>query len=103
VAYGDVKVRWFVDPATGRILRSSHEASGPDGKPARIVADYSDYRTDEGISLPRRLEVTTDGSPDQTLVVEEVKINVGADPKLFERPPAPTPLPTAAPTSPPAG
>jgi hypothetical protein len=102
VSYPGVAVRWFVDPTSGRILRSAHDATSPEGKPVRIVSDYSDFRTDDGVELPRRLEVVTDGNPDQTLVLDEVKINVGADPKLFERPAAPTPAPTARPTSPPA-
>jgi hypothetical protein len=95
LAYPSVTVRWFIDPATGRILRSSHEATSPEGKPVRVVSNYSDFRTVEGFSLPHRLDVTTDGSPDQTLVLEEIKINAGADPKLFEKP-APAP-PSAAP------
>jgi hypothetical protein len=103
VSYPGVAVRWFVDPATGRILRSAHDATSPEGKAVRIVSDYSDFRTDDGVTLPRRLDVATDGSPDQKLVLDEVKINVGADPKLFERPPAPTPPPTPRPTAPPNG
>lgn len=103
VNYPGVAVRWFVDPLTGRILRSTHDATSPEGKAVRVVSDYSDFRTDDGVTLPHRLEVVTDGNPDQTLVLDEVKINAGADPKLFERPPAPTPRPTPRPTAPPAG
>lgn len=102
VSYPSVAVRWFIDPATGRILRSAHDAMSPEGKQVRIVSDYSDFRADDGVTLPHRLEVVTDGNPDQTLVLDEVKINVGADPKLFERPPAPTPRPTPPPTATPA-
>ena len=106
VSYGDVAIRWFVDPATGRILRSSHESAGPDGKTVRIVTEYSDFRIAEGFSLPHRLQVVTEDSPDQTLVLEEIQVNAGADPKLFAQPPAPTPRPTSPPpkpTSPPGG
>jgi hypothetical protein len=97
VLHADVSVRWFVDPSTGRILRSSHDSTGLDGKAVRVVSDYSDFRTESGFPLPHRLAVATDGSPDQTFVLEEVKINAGADAKLFEKPAAPTPRPTVKP------
>jgi len=93
VSYGDAAVRWYVDPATGRILRSAHDAKNPAGKSMHVVTEYSDYKTEDGITLPRRLEVSTDGTPDQVLALDEIKVNVGVDPKIFERPPAPTPTP----------
>ncbi|MEP6994607.1 MAG: hypothetical protein ABI968_08815 [Acidobacteriota bacterium] len=108
VTLGEAAVRWFVDPATGRILRSSHESAGLNGTSVRVVSDYSDFRAAEGFLLPHRLEVVTQGSPDQTLVLEEIKINSGVDAKIFEKPaakpnatakpaPAEKPTPTAKP------
>jgi len=99
VSYGDVSVRWLVDPDSGRIVRSSHETATQNGKTMRVESTFSDYRPVEGFTLPHRLEVTTDGSPEQTLVLEEIKINAGVDPKLFEKPHAPTVSPTARPAS----
>ena len=94
VSFGDVAVRWFVDPATGRILRSAHDSMSPAGKPVHVVSDFSDFKTSDGITLPYKILVKTDASPDQTVALEEIKINSGADPKLFVRPPAPAPTPT---------
>ncbi len=74
-----MKVRWFVDPATGRILRTSHSAVGPDGKTASIVSDYSDFRAVDGFPVAHRLEVTTNGEKDQTLILEECRFNAGVD------------------------
>jgi hypothetical protein len=95
VRYGDLAVRWFVDPKTGRILRTVHTATGPDGKPLEMSSDYLDYRNEGGFPIAHRLEVTTNGEKDQTLVLEECKINAGVDPVLFRKPP---PMPTPAPT-----
>lgn len=95
VAYEGSSVRWFLDPTSGRILRSTHTAIGPEGE-ARIVSNYSDYKMIDGFPVAFRLEVTTNGQKDQTLVLEECKINPGVDPKLFEKPAPPTPAPTAA-------
>jgi hypothetical protein len=98
VRYGDTSVRWFVDPKTGRILRTVHTATGPDGQPLEMSSDYLDYRNEGGFPIAHRLEVTTNGEKDQTLVLEECKINAGVDPALFRKPP---PMPTPVPTSPP--
>ena len=95
IRYDDLSVRWFVDPKTGRILRTVHMATGPDGKPLEMSSDYLDYREESGFPIAHRLEVTTNGEKDQTLVLEECKINAGVDPVLFRKPP---PMPTPAPT-----
>jgi hypothetical protein len=97
VSYGDVAVRWFVDPATGRILRSSHDSVSPGGKSVHIVSDFSDFKTSDGLTLPYKILVKTEASPDQTVALEEIKINPGADPKLFVRPPGPTPTASSKP------
>jgi len=97
VRYDDLSVRWFVDPKTGRILRTVHTATGPDGKPLEMSSDYLDYRDESGFPIAHRLEVTTNGEKDQTLVLEECKINAGVDPVLFRKPP---PIPTRVPPTP---
>jgi len=103
VSYGDVSVRWFVDPATGRILRSAHDSISPAGKSVHVVSDFSDFKADDrGITLPHRILVKTEAEPDQTVVLEEIKINPGIDPGLFVRPAAPTPGPDAKGTPAPA-
>jgi len=96
VSYEGAAVRWYLDPANGRVLRSAHTSLGPQGE-AKIVSDYSDYRIVDGFPIAFHLEVTTNGEKDQTLVLEEIKINPGIDPKLFEKPVIPTPVPTPAP------
>jgi hypothetical protein len=97
VAYGRMTVRWFVDPKTGRILRAAHESVGLDGKPTKIVADYSDFKIVEGFPVPFHMDVTTNGEKDQVLTLEECKINPGVDAKLFEKPAPPPPPATPAP------
>lgn len=91
VSYGDIAVTWFVDPVSGRILRSAHDSMSPGAKRVHVVSDFSDFKTEDGFTLPRHITVTTEGEADQSVVLEEVRVNPGADPKLFEKPPAPTP------------
>jgi len=99
IRYGEVAVRWFVEPATGKILRTEHTTTTPEGKPALMVSDYSDYKPVDGFPIAHRLEVSTNGEKDQTLVMEECKINAGVDPKLFEKPASATTPTPAAPAS----
>jgi len=108
LTYGGAAVRWFVDPKTGRILRTSHTGVSPDGKPVRMVSDYLDYKTVEGFPVAHRLEITSNGEKDQTLIIDEYKFNTGVDLKLFEKPPPPSTTPQepahplhAAPAAPP--
>jgi zinc protease len=79
-----VDVRWFIDPATGRLLRSSHSGVGREG-PVTSVVDYSDFRSVEGVTFPFVQEGTQNGEKAQSTRAEEIKINTGADPKLFEK------------------
>jgi outer membrane lipoprotein-sorting protein len=97
--YDNMSVRWFVDPKTYRIVRTYHAALGPNGNTVKISSDYSDYRAESGFPVAHRLEVTTDGERDQTLVLEECRINAGVDAKVFTKPPPPTPGPTAPPAA----
>ena len=95
VTYDGASVRWYLDPVTFRLLRSSHTSVGPQGE-AKIVSDYSDYKMVEGYPIAFHLEVATNGQKDQVLALEECKINPGAEAKLFEKPIFPTPAPAAA-------
>jgi hypothetical protein len=95
VTYDGASVRWYLDPATYRLLRSEHTSTGPQGE-ARIVSEYSDYKPVDGFPVAFHLEVATNGQKDQVLALEECKFNPGAEAKLFEKPVFPTPAPTAA-------
>ena len=97
LSYEGASVRWYLDPTTWRILRSSHTSVGPQGE-AVIVSEYSDYKIVDGYPVAFHLEVSTNGQKDQTLALEECRINPGVEPKLFEKPVMPTPAPTRAPT-----
>jgi zinc protease len=85
VSYNGVQTRWFVDPATGRILRTSHSATGQQG-PTEQVTDYSDFRNVDGLTFAFNQESKVNGEKAQSMTVEEVKINSNPDPKIFEKP-----------------
>jgi len=89
ISFDKAEVRWLLDPSTGRLLRSSYSGTGPAG-PVTSVTDYSDFRPVDGFTLPFAQETSQNGQKAQSLKVEEIKVNAGADPKAFEKP-APKP------------
>jgi zinc protease len=78
-------VRWFVDPASGRILRTTSRTMGPAG-PAEQALDYSDWRTVDGIAFAWKRTIKRNGEDAGAIELTDVKLNPEVDPKLFERP-----------------
>jgi zinc protease len=78
-------VRWFVDPASGRILRSSARTMGPAG-PAEQAMDYSDWRSVDGVAFAYKRTIKRNGEDAGAIELTDVKVNPEVDPKLFEKP-----------------
>ncbi|MBZ5646535.1 MAG: insulinase family protein [Acidobacteriia bacterium] len=81
------RARWFVDPQTGHVLRAIFERNTPSG-PVQTTADYSDWRTVNGITLPFKRTLTEGGKVGGGAEIKEFVVNPAVDPKLFEKPPA---------------
>jgi zinc protease len=81
------QVRWYVDPQTGHVLRTSAQSMGMGG-PGVEVIDYSEWKDVEGMSLPFKLKITQGGNEAGSQDVKELQINPAVDPKLFEKPAA---------------
>lgn len=81
------EVRWFVDPRSGQILRASWQGMGMSG-PAETVADYSDWKSVDGIFIPFKETRTENGAKAMSIEVKEVELNPAIDPKIFEKPAA---------------
>jgi hypothetical protein len=88
VAIEGAQAKWWVDPATGRILRSAASMPSPRG-PSEQISEYSDFRTVEGLSLPFKRAQTRDGQPTNSSEVQEVQVNLNVEPQTFARPPKP--------------
>ena len=84
------EVRWLVDPASGRILRSSSRTMGPAG-PAEQAMDYSDWRMVEGVAFAYKRTIRRNGEDAGAIELTEVKLNPEVDLKLFEKPAEPKP------------
>jgi len=84
--------RWYIDPQTGRVLRSAAQRTGSAG-PVEQRVDYSDWKPVDGLVLPFKRTITEDGQQVGTADVKEIRINPPVDPKLFEKPAQPAAAP----------
>jgi zinc protease len=82
-------VRWFVDPATGRLLRARWQSTGPQG-PLDGQTDYSDWRAMDGVTLPFK-QTTTGNGVANSEEMQKLEINPAVDMKIFEKPAAKEP------------
>jgi zinc protease len=80
-----VAIRWYVDPATGHILREAYQTSGPQG-PTQGTTDLSNWQTHDGITLPSLHTNQLNGEDSSSAEFTNVKFNPEIDPKLFEKP-----------------
>ena len=81
------QVRWYVDPQTGHILRTSAQTAGMGG-PAEQVVDYSEWKEVQGMNLPFKLTIKQGGNDAGSQDIQDLQINPAVDPKLFEKPAA---------------
>jgi hypothetical protein len=79
------QVRWYVDPNTGRVLRTSAHVVDMGGAAQRLL-DFSDWKEFGGIPFPTKAKITRDGQDGGSLVVKDIEINPTVDDKLFAKP-----------------
>jgi zinc protease len=84
IAGGGVSMRWYFDPQSGRLLRSTYEAVGNAGPTERTV-EYSDWRPVDGLTLPFKRNVSDGGQPVATDETRGVQLNPPVDTKMFEK------------------
>ncbi len=78
-------VRWHVDPASGRILRTTSRTMGQAG-PIEQAFDYSDWRMVDGVAFAFKRTIKRDGEDAGAIELTDVKLNPEFDPKLFDKP-----------------
>jgi zinc protease len=83
VTAGGASFKWYIDPASGRILRKVSA-----GRMGEAVTDYTEWKTFNGVNLPVAFTVTTGGQQSGGGKLTVVEINPTVDPKIFEKPPA---------------
>ncbi len=79
-------VKWYVDPQSGRILRTSARRSGPQG-PGEVVTDLANFKTIDGMPIPFSITRSRNGEKESTIEVKNIEFNPAVDPKIFDKPP----------------
>lgn len=80
--------RWFVDSASGHVVRAAFKANTPAGPVDRIV-DFSDYRAVDGISIPYTRKTMDNGQQTYSTSIAEAEVNPAVDPSVFKKPQSP--------------
>lgn len=75
--------KWYVDPATGRILRTFRN-----GRRGEMTFDYTEWKEFGGVKLPAATTVTMNGEKQGSATVKSVDVNPAIDPKIFVKPDA---------------
>ena len=80
---GGSTFKWYIDPATGRILRKVAQ-----GRMGEQVTDYMEWKKFGGVNLPVAFSVTSGGQPAGGGKLTTVEINPPVDPNAFAKPAA---------------
>lgn len=79
-----INTRWYVDPATGRILRTARTSSGPQG--GEIVTEYVEWKKFGALNFATSTSTTRNGEPMTSQVASNVEVNPTVDAKAFVKP-----------------
>jgi hypothetical protein len=73
--------KWYVDPASGRILKKVSQ-----GRQGEQITEFTEWKNVNGINLPVAFTVTAGGQPGGGGKLTTIEINPTVDPKAFEKP-----------------
>ncbi len=83
-----VSMRWFVDPASGRLVRETYKSLGQGG-PVDSETAFSEWKTVDGLNLPFHRDNRQAGKDSSSTEFTKIEINPAVDPKIFDKPAAP--------------
>lgn len=78
-------VRWFVDPASGRIIKSTFKGMGQAG-PTTNETMVQEFAQSDGITYAVKMISHENGKLSANITTREFKVNPVIDPKIFEKP-----------------
>ena len=73
--------KWYVDPATGRILRTLRN-----GRRGETMTEYGEWKQFGSVKLPAGATLTVNGEKQGSATVKSVDLNPTIDPKIFAKP-----------------
>jgi zinc protease len=79
-------VKWYVDPATGKVLRSVGRASGP--MPGEAITEFTEWKSFGGLNLPAAAATTVNGERAMSMTVNNIEVNPAIAADEFKKPEA---------------
>jgi zinc protease len=79
-------VRWYVEPSTGRLLRTMRTTTGGPAGPAETVTDYSEWKQFGTIKMPTMATITRNGEKAGEMRISNVEVNPTVDANAFVKP-----------------
>jgi zinc protease len=76
-------VKWWVDPATGRVLRRTSK-----GRAGEMLTTVGDWKMFGGLNFATTFSSTANGEQVASGTLTNIEVNPTVDPKLFEKPAA---------------
>ena len=76
----------LVDAETYFITLRVEQRTTTAGRKRQVVTRYDDFRPIDGVLLPHRITIVTDGRVEQQMVVEKIEPNPAVTPETFTRP-----------------
>ena len=83
-----VKMRWFVDAQSGKIVRETYKAVGQSG-PFDGETAFSDWKDADGLNLPYHRANKQNGQDSSSVQFTSFQLNPAVDMKIFDKPAAP--------------
>ena len=84
IAADGSSVKWHIDPATGRLLRTISRATMP--VPGDVMTEYVEWKQFGGVNLPVVAVVTRNGEKTGEVRIANVEVNPAVDAKSFVKP-----------------
>jgi hypothetical protein len=81
----------FLDAETYFIVLRVEQRATTSGRKRQIVTRYDDFRPVDGVLLPHKVTVMTDGQVEQQMTMEKIETNPELTPETFTRPKPPPP------------
>ncbi len=78
-------IRWFVDPASGRILKTTYPTVAQSG-PVEGETTMENWKTIDGLTVPFLRKNKQNGNDSSQVEYKTIEINPAVDPKLFDKP-----------------
>jgi zinc protease len=78
------KTTEYYDMGTSLKIREVSSQPGPDGNPAAVITDFSDYKEVNGVMIPHTINLTGVFPVPVKATVTEIKANAGVDEAVFK-------------------